>query len=101
MLPDSHASRETDMLQQLLSAQLERGHCVKWRGWPTAVPWPGRGWALRGMREWGALGAMSAHPQPTMGRLYVPPFAIYEKGRGAHGALPPPRLPQIFRGPYP
>ena len=49
MLPDSHASRETDMLQQLLSAQLERSHCVKWRGWPTAVQWPERGLVVAGI----------------------------------------------------
>jgi hypothetical protein len=49
LLPDSHASRGTHMLRQLLSAQLERGHCVKWRGWPTAVQWPGRGLVVAGI----------------------------------------------------
>ena len=52
LLLDSHASRATRMLQQLLSAQLEPGHCAKWRGLPTVVLWPGRVWSLRELREW-------------------------------------------------
>jgi hypothetical protein len=52
MLLDSYASRVTHMLQQLLCAQVERGPCVKWRGWLMAVQWPGRLWLLRELREW-------------------------------------------------
>jgi hypothetical protein len=43
MLPDSHASGARGMFQQLVREQLERGHCVNWRGWPMPMARSGSG----------------------------------------------------------
>jgi len=87
MLPDSHASRAPRISQRLLCAQLERGHCVKWRGWPTAVHWPGRGWSCGNGERPGHRALTQSPNGSSVGDL--------RQGRRAHGALPPLSLPSL------
>jgi hypothetical protein len=78
------------MLQQLLSAQLERGHCVKWRGWLTAIAWPGRGWLLREFAGVVSARDTERSPQSDNGTARRPDVGDLSKGKEGPWRAPSP-----------